>query len=89
MTSTITHREPTGSSILNQVETFDRIWRAASLEGSAGIAPLSVTVIEPQAFANWRASLNCFSSCRRKIKEYYDVNTAFNLKVKRTTSNKL
>jgi hypothetical protein len=31
--------------------------------GSAGIAPLSVTVRAPQTFANFRASLNRPSSC--------------------------
>lgn len=46
-------------------ETFPKSFRTASLVGSAGIAPLSVTVTAPQAFANKRASLNSFSSCMK------------------------
>lgn len=41
---------------------FGKIWRTASFVGSAGIAPLCVTVRAPHAFAKRRASLNRFSS---------------------------
>jgi len=34
-----------------------------SFSGSDGMAPLSVVVIAPQAFANRRASRNLLSSC--------------------------
>jgi len=57
---------------------FPKSFRTASLVGSAGIAPLSVTVTAPQAFANKRASLNSFSSCREggrgkgSVRSYYN-----------------
>lgn len=38
--------------------------------GIAGIAPLSVTVIAPQAFANRSASLSFFSSCKFHIIDF-------------------
>lgn len=44
------------------------IWWTASFVGSAGIAPIPVTVIAPQAFAKRRASFNFFSLCRTKSK---------------------
>uniref|UniRef100_A0A2P2J3M2 Fructokinase n=1 Tax=Rhizophora mucronata TaxID=61149 RepID=A0A2P2J3M2_RHIMU len=46
-----------------------RSFRTASLVGSAGIAPLSITVAAPQAFAKRRASLNRFSSLSRSKSE--------------------
>lgn len=51
----------------------------ASFVGRAGIAPLSVTVMAPQAFANRSASLNRFSSCHNENKQEKcdaHVNTA-------------
>lgn len=41
--------------------------RTAFFVGRAGIAPLSVTVMAPQAFAKYKASLNRFSSCEKTI----------------------
>lgn len=52
-----------------QALALGKIWRTASFVGSAGIAPLSVTVIAPQAFANRRASLNFSSFCSIKRKK--------------------
>lgn len=47
--------------------------RTASFVGKAGIAPFSVTVRAPQAFAKRRASLNRSSSCQNaNNKIYYD-----------------
>lgn len=44
-------------------EIFVKSCKTASFVGSAGIAPLCVTVRAPQAFAKRRASLNRSSSC--------------------------
>lgn len=44
------------------------IWWTASFVGSAGIAPIPVTVIAPQPFAKRRASFNFFSLCQTKAK---------------------
>lgn len=45
-----------------------------SLVGKAGIAPLSITVNAPQALANLRASLNCFSFYEIKQVEVRCIN---------------
>lgn len=46
--------------------------RTASFVGKAGIAPFSVTVRAPQAFAKRRASLNRSSSCQNANNKIYD-----------------
>lgn len=53
--------------LLYDAATGSKSFRTASFVGSAGIAPLSVTVRAPQAFAKSRASLSRFSSCYNNI----------------------
>lgn len=47
----------------------------ASLDGKAGIAPLSITVNPPQALANLRASLSRSSSYKRQNQTLKHFNT--------------
>lgn len=54
--------QPELATVVNHATVLSKAFMTASAVGKAGIAPLSVTVIAPQAFAKLRASLNRCSS---------------------------
>jgi hypothetical protein len=61
--STLLYTASRSARRLLQATTLVRASSTCCRVGSAGIAPLSVTVRAPQTFANFKASLNRPSSC--------------------------